>query len=85
MARLCSTRQPGILWLTASGLDAPPSGATKGSEIALKKWPLRAEEVAELEDSPAKPSWALATIAETTAPSGSKRLDRKSTRLNSSH
>ena len=31
------------------GLDAPPSGATKGSEVVLKKWPLRAEEVAELE------------------------------------
>lgn len=56
------------------GLDEPPSSATRGTEIALKKWPLRADEIAELEDRPDKPSWADPTINETTVPSGANRL-----------
>jgi len=51
------------------GLDEPPSSASKGNEIVLKKWSLRPAEVAELEDSTNRPAWALATITETTVPS----------------
>jgi hypothetical protein len=56
------------------GLDEPPSSATKRNEIALKKWSLRPEEIAELEDSADKPPWALATITEKTVPSGANQF-----------
>ena len=40
----------------------------------MKKWALRLEEVAELEDGADRPLWALATITQTTAPSGSHQF-----------
>jgi hypothetical protein len=40
----------------------------------LKKWSLRPEEVAELEDSADKPSWALTTITEKPVPSGANQF-----------
>lgn len=56
------------------GLDEPPSGASKGNDIALKKWPLKPDEVAELEDSAARPAWALPTITTATSPRGADQF-----------